>query len=119
MAGAQAVAGMTPAPDSGYDMGREGTVSNSGVVASVRGSVEDVRFDGALPPIHALLRMGAAQEIVIEVLAQRDARHVLGIALRPPRAGPGHGGGRHRRPPDGARREWGAVPRIRRVWQGH
>jgi F-type H+-transporting ATPase subunit beta len=54
---------------------------NRGVVVSVRGSVVDVRFDGRLPPIYSVLRTGANHEIVIEVLAQRDARCVRGIAL--------------------------------------
>jgi len=57
--------------------------ANLGAVASVRGSVVDVRFDGLLPPIYSVLRTGAKNEIVIEVLAQRDARHVRGIALTP------------------------------------
>jgi F-type H+-transporting ATPase subunit beta len=57
---------------------------NSGTVVSVRGSVVDVRFDGHLPPIYSVLRAGAEKkDIVIEVLAQRDARHVRGIALTP------------------------------------
>ncbi len=56
---------------------------NSGSVVSIRGSVVDVRFDNALPPIRSLLRAGKKNEIVIEVLAQRDARHVRGIALTP------------------------------------
>jgi F-type H+-transporting ATPase subunit beta len=56
---------------------------NLGAVASVRGSVVDVRFDGQLPPIYSMLHAGAKNEIVIEVLAQRDARHVRGIALTP------------------------------------
>ena len=59
------------------------TSSNLGVVASVRGSVVDMRFDGPLPPINSVLRTGAEKQIVIEVLAQRDARHVRGIALTP------------------------------------
>ena len=59
------------------------TSSNLGVVASVRGSVVDVRFDGTLPPINSVLRAGTEKQIVIEVLAQRDARHVRGIALTP------------------------------------
>jgi F-type H+/Na+-transporting ATPase subunit beta len=54
---------------------------NEGVVASVRGSVVDVRFDQRLPPIYSVLRAGEEGRIVIEVLAQRDARHVRGIAL--------------------------------------
>ncbi len=57
--------------------------ANVGVVVSVRGSVVDVRFDQNLPPIFSLLRAGPKQEIVIEVLAQRDARHVRGISLTP------------------------------------
>ena len=57
----------------------------SGSVVSVRGSVVDVRFDGPLPPIYSVLRAGADKQIVIEVLAQRDARSVRGIALTPTR----------------------------------
>ena len=56
---------------------------NLGSVASVRGSVVDIRFDGRLPPIGSVLRAGSDKQIVIEVLAQRDARHVRGIALTP------------------------------------
>jgi len=57
--------------------------SNFGVVTSVRGSVIDVRFDRILPPINSVLRTGPDNAVVIEVLAQRDARHVRGIALTP------------------------------------
>jgi F-type H+-transporting ATPase subunit beta len=57
--------------------------ANLGSVVSVRGSVVDVRFDANLPPIYSVLHAGAENEIVIEVLAQRDARHVRGIALTP------------------------------------
>ena len=56
---------------------------NLGHVASVRGSVVDVRFNASLPAIYSVLRAGAEKQIVIEVLAQRDARHVRGIALTP------------------------------------
>ncbi len=52
-------------------------------MVSVRGSVVDICFDQHLPPIYSVLRAGAEQKIVIEVLAQRDARHVRGIALSP------------------------------------
>ncbi len=55
----------------------------AGVVAAVRGSVVDVRFDSRLPPIRSLLRAGADAAIVMEVQAQRDARHVRAIALTP------------------------------------
>ena len=57
--------------------------STLGVVVSVRGSVVDVRFDAPLPPIYSVLRAGEDRHIVIEVLAQRDERHVRGIALTP------------------------------------
>jgi F-type H+-transporting ATPase subunit beta len=52
-----------------------------GAVVSVRGSVIDVRFDHDLPPIHNMLSAGKDGQIAIEVLAQRDSRHVRGIAL--------------------------------------
>jgi len=57
--------------------------SNTGMVVSVRGSVVDMRFDALLPPIYSLLRAGEKNRIVIEVLAQLDARRVRGIALTP------------------------------------
>jgi F-type H+-transporting ATPase subunit beta len=57
--------------------------TNRGVVVSVRGSVVDIRFDGHLPSIYSMLCAGAEKQIVIEVLAQRDAHHVRGIALTP------------------------------------
>jgi F-type H+-transporting ATPase subunit beta len=56
---------------------------NLGVVVAVRGSVVDVRFDRQLPPIHSVLLAGPTRAIVIEVLAQRDAHQVRGIALTP------------------------------------
>jgi F-type H+/Na+-transporting ATPase subunit beta len=64
-------------------MGDGASSANAGEVVAVRGSVVDVRFEGPLPAIYSLLRAGAKREIVIEVLAQQDARHVRGIALTP------------------------------------
>ena len=64
-------------------MERNDSKSKSGVVVSVRGSVVDVRFDERLPPIHSVLRAGDEGRIVIEVLEQRDAHRVRGIALTP------------------------------------
>ncbi|MDY7066503.1 ATP synthase subunit beta [Pseudomonas extremaustralis] len=61
----------------------ENAAANIGVVVAVRGSVVDIRFDTVLPPIHTLLRAGDAGQVTIEVLAQRDERHVRGIALTP------------------------------------
>ncbi len=55
----------------------------TGTITAIRGSVVDVRFDGNLPPIYSVLRTGAGHEVIIEVLAQRDARHVRCIALTP------------------------------------
>ncbi|MEZ6014362.1 MAG: F0F1 ATP synthase subunit beta [Planctomycetota bacterium] len=57
--------------------------ANPGRVVSVRGSVVEVRFEHGLPAIHTLLRTGADEQIAIEVLGQRDAHHVRGIALTP------------------------------------
>ena len=56
--------------------------SNFGTVASVRGSVVDIRFDKSLPSIHSLLHAKEGK-IAIEVLAQLDAHRVRGIALTP------------------------------------
>jgi len=55
----------------------------TGMVVAVRGSVVDIRFDERLPPIYTVLHAGEQDRIVIEVLAQRDAHHVRGIALTP------------------------------------
>ncbi|MDF1712299.1 MAG: F0F1 ATP synthase subunit beta, partial [Akkermansiaceae bacterium] len=57
------------------------TEAIQGTVVSVRGSVIDVRFDHDLPPIHNMLQAGKDGQIAIEVMAQRDAHHVRGIAL--------------------------------------
>ncbi len=64
-------------------MENETGLSNIGVIVSVRGSVVDIRFDRRLPPIYSVLLAGADRQIVIEVLMQRDSRHVRGIALTP------------------------------------
>jgi F-type H+-transporting ATPase subunit beta len=61
----------------------KGKPTNRGVVVAVRGGVVDARFDGHLPPIYSMLHAGEGGRIVIEVLAQRDAHHVRGIALTP------------------------------------
>ena len=39
-------------------MGNKTSLSNIGVVVSVRGSVLDIRFDEHLPPIYSVLRAG-------------------------------------------------------------
>jgi len=55
---------------------------NIGTVVSIRGSVVDIQFGSSLPSIHNLLRANDGR-ILIEVLAQRDAHRVRGIALTP------------------------------------
>ena len=70
----------TPEP---ADVGCAPDPVHAGVVVAVRGSVVDIHFDGPLPPIHSLLRAGDGGRVAIEVLAQRDARNVRGIALTP------------------------------------
>ncbi len=64
-------------------MGDKTIPLNVGAVVAVRGSVVDMRFDDHLPPIYSVLRAGDKRRTVIEVLAQRDAHHVRGIALTP------------------------------------
>ncbi len=59
------------------------TPANIGTVVAVRGSVVDMRFDAGLPPVYSLVRAGPEGKVVIELLAQRDSRHVRGIALTP------------------------------------
>ncbi len=66
-----------PTPDDGR------ATAGVGVVVAVRGSVVDMRFDAPLPSIYSVLRAGDGGRIIIEVLEQRDVRHVRGIALTP------------------------------------
>ena len=54
-----------------------------GRVASVRGSVVDVHFEGRLPPINSLLKVPELRRVVIEVWAQLDRHRVRGVALTP------------------------------------
>lgn len=56
---------------------------NRGVVASVRGSIVDVKFPGA-PPIYSILKGGEGGRVVIEALAQLDAESARRFTL--PRA---------------------------------
>lgn len=56
--------------------------AQSGIIATVRGSVVDVRFGEKLPPIHQLLYVDS-ERVVLEVLIQRDAHTVRCIALTP------------------------------------
>ncbi|MEN2283102.1 F0F1 ATP synthase subunit beta [Algoriphagus sp. SE2] len=54
-----------------------------GEITSIRGSVVDIDFKDFLPPINTILHTGKDKKIIIEVLAQLDARRVRGIALNP------------------------------------
>jgi F-type H+-transporting ATPase subunit beta len=55
---------------------------NTGTVIAVRGGVVDVKFHNKLPSIHHIL-YAQDKTIVLEVLAQRDLKHVRTIALTP------------------------------------
>jgi F-type H+-transporting ATPase subunit beta len=57
--------------------------ANLGTVVSVRGSVVEARFERHSPSINSVLRAGAGNKIVIEVLAQSDGNRVRGVALTP------------------------------------
>ncbi len=57
---------------------------NRGTVLAVRGSVVDVRFEGALPSVNHLLRAGEEGHVLIEVWSQLDAHSIRGIAMTPP-----------------------------------
>lgn len=76
-------AGVSPAQQRPSRMNPKSNALQAGVVVAVRGSVVDIRFDNALPAIHSLLYAGEGERIAIEILAQRDAQHVRGIALTP------------------------------------
>lgn len=52
-----------------------------GHVVSIRGSVIDVKFEGALPPLRTLLKAGKKGEILIEILSHLDPHGVRGISL--------------------------------------
>ena len=55
----------------------------SGRVESVRGSVVEVRFDGALPPIRSVLKTGPEGAMTLEVADHADEHRVRAIALSP------------------------------------
>ncbi len=60
------------------------TEMNQGSVASIRGSVIDIRFpSGKVPAIQNLLRTGENGRIRIEVMTQLDSEVVRGISLTP------------------------------------
>jgi F-type H+-transporting ATPase subunit beta len=54
---------------------------NTGLVASVRSSVVQARFDRELPEVNTLLKAGAEGQVLLEVIDQLDARTVRALAL--------------------------------------
>jgi F-type H+-transporting ATPase subunit beta len=68
--------------NSSLTMQNPDTTPNLGQVASVAGSVVDIRFPDHLPPIYSLLRTEDSL-ITIEVMTHLDAHRVRGIALTP------------------------------------
>jgi F-type H+/Na+-transporting ATPase subunit beta len=52
-----------------------------GHVVCIRGSVIDVKFEGAVPRVRTLLKTGKTGEILIEVLSQLGPDRVRGISL--------------------------------------
>ncbi|MGE4491906.1 MAG: F0F1 ATP synthase subunit beta [Syntrophotalea sp.] len=54
-----------------------------GTVVAVRGGVIDARFENGLPALNALLRAGARDEVVVEVVLHLDDTHVRGNVLTP------------------------------------
>lgn len=66
-------------------VGAGGTANcvNAGRVASVRGSVVDMRFDTRLPPIHTMLRTGAGQQFAQSIsFDQPVTASMVRVALR-------------------------------------
>ena len=59
------------------------SLSNIGVVVSVRGSVVDVRFEEHLPPIYSVLRAGSSNQDYDRGSGARGRAFVRGIALTP------------------------------------
>lgn len=55
----------------------------SGRVVCIRGSVIDVKFEGALPAVRTLLKAEKAREILIEILSHLGPDLVRGISLTP------------------------------------
>ena len=64
-------------------MENETSLTGTGTVVSVRGSVVDIKFERSLPPIHTILYAGHDRSVVVEVFTQLDAAKVRCIALMP------------------------------------
>jgi F-type H+/Na+-transporting ATPase subunit beta len=68
-----------PAADNLSQEDRECSLVNHGTVVAVRGSVVDAYFADRLPQINTLLRLGANDEIAIEVSSQLDEHHIRAL----------------------------------------
>jgi F-type H+/Na+-transporting ATPase subunit beta len=55
--------------------------ADQGMVEAVRGSVVDAHFSGRIPSIFHVLKAGAHDSVVVEVLSHLDAHTVRGVAL--------------------------------------
>ncbi len=55
--------------------------AHRGRLIAIRGSIVDVAFADALPPIHTILRTGPDERVVLEVFAQLDPQRVRTVAL--------------------------------------
>lgn len=60
---------------------------NTGSIIAIQGTVVDVAFCGALPPVHTLLRTGEQGKVLLEVLTHLESNKIRGIALTPPGGG--------------------------------
>ena len=70
------------APEKSHIPMPEENLRHTGRTVSIRGSVVDICFDAALPPINTLV-YGMEGKIVTEVMTQLDATHVRTMALTP------------------------------------
>jgi F-type H+-transporting ATPase subunit beta len=62
-------------------MSMSGSRAGEGRIVSIRGSVVDVRFEDAVPPVNQMLLSGNSGEVVIETAGLLGANLVRGLAL--------------------------------------
>jgi hypothetical protein len=93
-----------------------GNTRTEDIVVAVRGSVVEARFGHDLPCIGSILEGGVERNVVIEVLAQLDPRHVRGIrAQSDTRARAWSAGLRHEASARGTRGAGGALTDVQCV----
>lgn len=64
-------------------MPRADTTTNQGAIIAIQGSIVDVRFADALPPLNQKLKVQGARPVLIEVAAHLDHQTIRGMALSP------------------------------------